>query len=876
MSFQSFIDFQEKTNPDKYWKIKDTQVVNLQTGNYWFIKKYIVYYINFYINRGSINKNTLIETYNNFNKFIQSIEDDLMKKKAELFFLGDFNPDKIITFSKFSNMGTKYDHDARSMYVQRLMGTGGQQGIMSYIKQLLNENKTLSEIIELVEIKKDYYIKNNISGKKNKIEILEKDKKKIIHQIVDPKGKKIPIDRTLDDYYASFTRNTRQVYSKLGFLPPNADGIAYNQISKLIFDSQNEVELNTICEHQKIKYRIGNPLTDDMINYNKKDNLKLIKKYALEKNACEDFYVSPYIALMDLLEKIINDKDLDDYISLNEYQSIISKIAPFDVDTCIKLIKDFRKNNHSTLENRTKKRQITDKPVSGGFQKPLSYLFYGYITKKNIKGDLRQFNNRAFIEILSNGIYKIIDKENFFEYYKKLNSIKEYLNKKYNRLYKNISEDYQSKLANEYSTAFSKNEDLKNVNINKKYEFSDLDKIGDYLQSWSYYIQTIDIQLFNKILELNKTVYPFDYFHKILGKQSELNQKENINNILSNDVIESLATRSGYTFYNNNSLIKDRKEFNKIKNKIKKDREQGRYKDKKYVFDPSSCDSCGSNQFKLDCHHIIPHRIGGPDVDLNLTFLCKNCHDSFTFLNKEKTIENSDNRDTVIQLLRLKGFFTFDHVIKMINQNLIKILHLDYLFNDRYITFSERLELRKKLFERQKTSEKNEITSARFTKEINKRWGRLMKEVYLFRINQNYVFGNYRFDYSINECDGKCGNSITDYCECHHIIPKIGSLSGNFKKEYGSNPLNGPENEFNYLFLCKNCHLEFTNHTEKRKKIVKRIKEENLFNYLSVLKLITSSDIDLKQINFLHKEGFIDVDIYNYIKRDLEIMKRYQ
>ncbi len=495
MSFQFFIDFQNKTNPDKFWKIKDTQVVNLQTGNYWFIKKYIVYYINFYINRGSIDRSTLIETYNNFDKFINSNDDYLMQKKAELFFLGDFNPDKIITFSKFSNMGTKYDHDARSIYVQRLMGTGGQQGIMNYIKQLLNENKTLSEIIELVELKKDYYIKNNISEKKNKIEILENGKKKIIHQIVDPKGKKIHIDRTLDDYYASFTRNTRQVYSKLGFLPPNADGIAYNQISKLIFDSQNEVELNTICEHQKIKYRIGNPLTDDMINYNKKDNLKLIKKYALDKNACEDFYVSPYIALMDVLEKIVNDKDLDDYISLNEYQSIISKVAPFNVDTCIKLIKDFRKNNYSTLENRTKKRKITDKPVSGGFQKPLSYLFYGYITKKNFKGDLRQFNNRAFIEILSNGIYKIIDKENFFEYYKKLNLIKEFLNNKYNKLYVNISKDYQSKLANEYSNELSKNENFKNETINKKYVFSDLDKIGNYLQSWSYYIQTIDIAI---------------------------------------------------------------------------------------------------------------------------------------------------------------------------------------------------------------------------------------------------------------------------------------------------------------------------------------------------------------------------------------------
>ena len=876
MNFQSFADFHSITNPDKYWKIKDTQVVNLQTGNYWFIKKYIVYYINFYINRGSIDKNTLIETYNNFHKFINSIKDNSMQKKAELFFLGNFNPNKIIPFSEFSDMGSKYDHDARSMYVQRLMGTGGQQGIMNYVKQLLNENKTLSEIIDLVELKKDYYIKNNISGKNNKIEILEYDKRKIIHQIVDPVGKKIHIDRTFDDYYASFTRNTRQVYSKLGFLPPNADGIAYNQISKLIYDSQNEVELNTICEHQKIKYRIGNPLTDNMINYNIKNNLKIIKKYASEKNACEDFYVSPYIALMDLLERIINEKDLDNYISLNEYQSIISKIAPFNVDTCIKLIKDFRKKDYSNLENRTKKRQITEKPVSGGFQKPLSYLFYGYITKKNSKNDLRQHNNKAFIEILSNGIYKITNKNKFFEYYKELSSIKDYLNKKYNTIYQNISIDYQSKLANEYSNAFSKYENSQNESLNKKYVFSDLNKIGDYLQSWSYYIQTIDIQLFNKILELNKTVYPFDYFHTILNNKSEITQKENINNILSNHVIKSLAIRSGYTFFNNDSLIKDRKEFNKIKNKIKKDREQGKYKKKKYIFDPSSCDSCGNIDNKLDCHHIIPHRIGGPDVDLNLTFLCKNCHDSFTFLNKEKTIKNTDNRDTIIQSLRLRGFFAFDHIIKMINQNLIKALHLDYLFNDRYITFSERLELRKKLFERQKTSEKDEIKSTRFTKEINKRWGRLMKEVYLFRINQNYVFGNYRFDYAVNECDGKCGNLIKDYCECHHIIPKIGSLSSNFKKEYGINPLNGPENEFNYLFLCKQCHLEFTNHTEKRKIIIKRIKEENLLNYLSVLKLITTSDIDIKQINFLHKEGFIDKKIHNNIEKDLNIMKKYQ
>jgi len=49
-----------------------------------------------------------------------------------------------------------------------------------------------------------------------------------------------------------------------------------------------------------------------------------------------------------------------------------------------------------------------------------------------------------------------------------------------------------------------------------------------------------------------------------------------------------------------------------------------------------------------------------------------------------------------------------------------------------------------------------------------------------------------------------------------------------------------------------------------------------LLNYLSVLKLITTSDIDIKQINFLHKEGFIDEKIYNDIEKDLNIMKKYQ
>ena len=45
------------------------------------------------------------------------------------------------------------------------------------------------------------------------------------------------------------------------------------------------------------------------------------------KMDCNDFNVNPFITIMDVFNEIINDDDLENYISLDEYQYIIYKLA---------------------------------------------------------------------------------------------------------------------------------------------------------------------------------------------------------------------------------------------------------------------------------------------------------------------------------------------------------------------------------------------------------------------------------------------------------------------------------------------------------------------------------------------------------------------
>jgi hypothetical protein len=152
-----------------------------------------------------------------------------------------------------------------------------------------------------------------------------------------------------------------------------------------------------------------------------------------------------------------------------------------------------------------------------------------------------------------------------------------------------------------------------------------------------------------------------------------------------------------------------------------------------------------------------------------------------------------------------------------------------------------------------------------------------MKEVLKFRKQEHYINGKRDFHYPIDKCDGGCGTSIKEHVECHHVIPKSGSTNKKFKESYGDTPLNGPESEYNYVYLCKECHLKFTNHDPERKKIIEEIKNRGLISYQGILMMIYSELIKKEQVNFLFKEGFIDksdfdnliIELNDYLQNQL-------
>ena len=79
-----FENFYNDSNPDKFWKLKDTYISTPIKSKLLGYKKYIVFYMDYYVNP-TIDKNTIKSTLNNFNLFVNSIENTNIKKKLMIF-----------------------------------------------------------------------------------------------------------------------------------------------------------------------------------------------------------------------------------------------------------------------------------------------------------------------------------------------------------------------------------------------------------------------------------------------------------------------------------------------------------------------------------------------------------------------------------------------------------------------------------------------------------------------------------------------------------------------------------------------------------------------------------------------------------------------
>jgi len=865
-----FKKFEKETVYVKHWKIKDSYIYNENT-DHWLLKKFIVIYKDILVNREPITKETLIKINQNFDKFINSIENDKKREAAIEYFSFDIND--LPKFSKF-NTNPEQDDLARKFFALTLMKKGGQSGINKKIKEWISDKKSLNQI----QSKTEKWIKKNPSHRSS-------------------------LKTTINDYPA-FLRNQSAVFTYYGFFPSKEEGYVLTQMGELVYDSKDEIVLNAIVNHQKLKLRVGNPILPGFVTYSDSNVSKLIQDFN-HLNHFKDYNVNPFLTLLKVLNNLkIKLGDQGCFIDIDEYMHIISRMAPFDIDYCTKLIIDWREQNFSeeqklSFNKKVQKRKFRRSKLIGStedFYKELKNQTYGFHFKS-------KFNKNHFLDYKKNKL--IVTNHTIFDLFiSYMDYIESYMIKQYGLLYNNISNDYSLKQISEVveKAMQIENFDEKSLKklkkIHKHFDLAESESSDNVLSSWEFYFQSLDVKLFSMVLALDFCVQNFSenpdmkYLIKKFSKHtpkliysnleiSKINsqmitsffKKEdnflsniidynfddidngNIDNISSNSTIKEITRRDSQRDFivKGHSLIPQRNQ--KLMEEIRKKRSQG---DIHYnVLNKDACDLCEEIPgHTLECHHIIPIELGGPDHQLNYVFICKNCHNTFT----HETHENE--RYENIKKMKLKKIISNNNFKVLIKERQIQKKHLDVLINGRYIHYVQYLELKKYLYKVQKNSVKK---MKRRIGPSGNRWSRAMTAVFERRIKSNVIMNKKRHNFPVLFCDGGCNtNLIEKGSECHHMIPKMQRFH-----RHGNKPLNGPESDFNYIFLCKDCHQSFTSDSKEKDVCIKHFRKLGLVSKETVFEMILTDGLTQEQLMFLFKDDYINKEEYKELNKFL-------
>ena len=878
---------------NKIWLTKDKYIFRMKLGGHWYLKKFLVLYKFFLVDRTEINEAVLLEISQNFKNFVDSIYDPIVRKDAERYF---FNPidlrkfKNILNFEKFNDVEDS-DITARKYFIMYVMGIGAQSGINKIIMgKLCEKNITLSEIIDSIpeetnRLKKD--AKKN--GKKPAVKLDDK------------------VNQIISDFHAEI-RNYRQLLSFRGIVPQGVERYELNEISKLIC-SADSILIMAIWEHQKLKLRYNNPYTRET----KTDN---IKKYT-NISDFEDFKVNPYIALIQVLNELYKKKSDDAYITFEDYKFFICREYPFKLKNVLKKIIGFRGLNQADQENisavfdqRPKTREFSmDKPKSSSedFLKELANLIYGVYEYDYSS------NHQNFANILEYNDQRLsIKQKKLFEIFGNyIDDIQDYLSIEYKEKYERFSNYNSLKLIDEIFPSSTNEKDrtlLKSIRQN--YLKRHGDDLDDFYQSvyksWEKYIQEIDYKLLLFVFASNLTI---NYYDKI---KDDMKIPEFVKNVISIEIINITGIEKEKLIHILCDIIKkikEKKSFFKIiderkliektdflkdadawvdgeleinsistmKQMLKRRKanslytisEKGHerirdYKMMKLVqrermrdkiimgtirknYLITKCDIC-ENEFvkgEPQCHHIIPFEMFGPDVELNYVFLCDSCHKVFTHNHySEKAKEN-------IIKLKMKGLIKRRNFEKMIYDSDLHDSHLDYLYKVGYIHTVDRMELRKMI--KEKISGEKEEDFVTKTMPSGNRWPRAMYEVFRVRQKLKRVMEKVCDEFDVDVCDG-CGNKFKyaeQEPECHHIIPK------------NQEPGDGPESPYNYAYLCKICHDKFTRRREERFEVIEQLKKKKLVTFGTIKQMILHEEILEKHLVYLKDEKYIDQDEFS-------------
>jgi len=891
---------------NKIWTSKDKFIFRIgdskkPIGPHWYMKKTLVIWKYFLIDRRKITEETLKEIADIFQKFIDSIPDATVKETAEDYFFSpkDFRkPNTIIDFEKFNDSDQNQEINTRKVFITYLMGIGGQSCLKKFITEQFSEkNITITKIQKAIPKEQ---------------ERLKKIKSKC-------NGLDDSMRGVLADYHAEI-RNYRQLLSYRGIIPQQKDGYTLNEISKLCCNADSTL-IMAIWEHQKIKWRVDNPWIRTLRSDNPEQKYKTYEDF-------QDFKVNNYLGLILVLHELYLKDGKDAYISFEDYKFIISREVPFDIKTVLKKIYDFR--NHSQAEKEKIAAAFSQRPKTRKFSKnkPKSGSEDFYKEVKNIIYGLSEYKFSPTTSIYNNLLKYddgklTINKPELFEIFAKyLVNVQLYIDGKYREFYAKVARYVSLKQIDEIYAASINEQYNKNLEgIREKYLQNQSDELNTFydktLDSWNRYMTGIDDKLliyaYASVLVLNnydsikneKSFCKFvsnsisDDLVNIIGtEKSDLIKilEETIRNILekqpfteinylsasknSNEddkwidkelqtnsrsvVLQKLAKIDSDLMYEQDKQGKRVRSRNtRMMRLVAKQRLEEKIimNKKRKNYPVQHCDVC-DNKFGEkggpECHHMIPFEDHGPDDSLNYAFLCKECHKIFT--HDQFSVRAKDATDE----LKLRNLVNQENYKEMINNNLLTPALIGYLHFAGYIHTVQYLELRKTWNQHENISEE---TFEAKTMPSGERWERAMYQVYRLRIDKHLIMENENDNYKVENCDGCDTPFKKSEPECHHIIPKAQKFNGKAPE--------GPESPYNYAFLCITCHHKFTSRKPERIEIVKKLKEKELVTKETVRKMILHDGLNELQLDYLKEESYIDEPEHSSLLGLMKKMKDY-
>lgn len=596
-------------------------IKNLEIGDYWYLKKFLVYYNYLFSNNNNLETIEIFEEISeNFSNFISQLDNNEKKIAENYFFYRDIrNIDNIISWKEFYDVNKQpnekkelysYKNKARKIYWMYLMGIGGQSG---------EKKRILHEWIP--------------SGVKYH-EIGDK----LINECKLPPSK---VSGILNDVSAPL-RNVRQICFYYGILyrrdNNKIEEYSLTTVGQMLVEASLS-EIAIVMEHQKLRM-ISQPPNAKIDNVT---NIKNYKNFFIELN--------PYLKILKTFKE-------NETITFDRYQYVIARNVPTNSNT-----------NEMKQFVEQFSRKADKKPED--FRKEMKKYIHGLslITNVSINYNNKGWKANEHIKEYYQYVkfYKKIKKKMLQKEIKKYKSI---LLKNY-KIGKNVENYRQLKSWYIYISKFDKSLLYTLLIYNWSGKTKEFSKIIKYLN--------LDINFIRESVEQkNNGSFGLSIYKAYSKKFIELVDEEQEYDFVRFNIqsVDTLIETSNKKF--NILESKKRKHINIIKSFYIQENVDKCDACGKETFITKN------NIPYLEYHHLVPLSQEGTDHILNIFGICPMCHRKFHFCedaSRKDLYKGLNQNDTLVKIDKNK-FSLFNRYNYLYKNGQINLLGLEFLVDE--------------------------------------------------------------------------------------------------------------------------------------------------------------------------------------------------